>query len=295
MPTKGNDNDIDSALNDLMIVSQMATTSTPVENKGKKSVRLAESHHSSTQHVSSGPIQTASGAAGSFSTRQQFYSYSSSSSSSSKQQVVSSSSSGQIELPAASQPERSIQHQSSGGVQASSSSSSQHHHHQSNKTVTSSSNSSSSANKQQVDYSRINQNAAGSLTQQQLDSPVCNFTVRSSVNPFVRLDYLNNLDLGSSGLSQVQSTDHPRICGIVVQRRQTSAPDVQRGTTSEFPALRRFAAVSSVARDAAHLQHQSPSGPSLQLSAPPGLRQIRFRYLLPSRFHPFQSNQMMMI
>lgn len=185
MPTKSNDNDIDSALNDLMIVSQMATTSTPVENKGKKSVRLAESHHSSTQHVSSGPVQTASGATGSFSTRQQFYSYSSSSSSSSKQQVVSSSSSGQIELPAA-QPERSIQHQSSGeyGVQASSSSSS--HHHQSNKTVTSSSN--SSANKQQVDYSRIHQNAAGSLTQQQLDSPVCNFTVRSSFNPlFVRL------------------------------------------------------------------------------------------------------------
>ena len=158
--------EIDSALNDLMIVSQMATTNAPAEhNKGKKSVRMAESHQST--HVSSGPVvvQTASGATatGSFSSRQQFYSYSSSSSSS-KQQVVSSSS-GTMELPAQTVAEKSVK--SSGG--ASSSSSSQH-----SKSVTS-----SSGNKH-LDYSRINQNASAmdSLTQQQLDSPVCNFTVR---------------------------------------------------------------------------------------------------------------------
>ena len=60
-----------------------------------------------------------------------------------------------------------------------------------------------------------------------------------------------------------------------MQRCQASASDVQRWTPSEFPALRRFASVSSVARDAADVQHQSPSASSLQLSAPSGLRQIR--------------------
>lgn len=173
--TVGGTDEIDSALNDLMVVSEMASptsTSTPMVDggavKGKKSVRMAESH--SSTHVSSGPIVTAQGVSGSssssFSTRQ-FYSYSSSSSS--KQQVVSSSS-GSIEYPGTSVPPTSSER-----IKSSSTSSASSSHQQQSKTATSSS---SSANKT-VDYSRINQTTTGteSLTQQQLDSPVCNFTV----------------------------------------------------------------------------------------------------------------------
>ena len=165
-PVARSGDEIDSALNDLMIVSQM----TPAEAKGKKSVRMAESH-SVTQH-SSGPIITTGGTSGSssFSSRQ-FYSYSSSSS---KQQVVSSSSSGTVEIPASPSVTKRMEALTSGSASSSKSQS---------KSTTSvigeSSNTTSSSRNNQIDYSRINQSTAGteSLTQQQLDSPVCNFHV----------------------------------------------------------------------------------------------------------------------
>lgn len=165
--------EIDSALNDLMMVSEMATA--PVDAKGKKSVRMAESH--SVTHHSTGPIVTAGGTSGSssFSSRQ-FYSYSSSSS---KQQVVSSSSGGTVEIPASPSINKRLE-----ALASSSSSSSATTSKSQSKTMTSVSGenttSASSHRNNQVDYSRINQSAAGteSLTQQQLDSPVCNFHVR---------------------------------------------------------------------------------------------------------------------
>lgn len=192
-PLGSGGDEIDSALNDLMIVSQMANSSTPVaeNSNGKKSVRMAESHSASHQHVSTGPIVTPGPSGSTSVTSRQFYSFSSSSS---KQQVVSSSSGGTIEIPASPAPTKRIESSTSATSNQS-------------KTVTSASSNSTSLNK--VDYSRINQNIAGtdSLTRQQLDSPVCNFQVNLFIT--IRLELIrvstqfHFYPTGSSRLSKV--------------------------------------------------------------------------------------------
>ena len=159
--------EIDSALEDLMIVSEMATRSTqqraPVlDNREKQSARtVVQSHTHQSQHVqssgASAPVVMQTGAVGSnsfssSSSRQQFYSYSSSS---------KAATSGSVEMPIQSTGEDN--RMKSMSISSSSLASATHHHHV-------------------IDYTRINQRqmrAAGihSLSQQQLNSPICNFPV----------------------------------------------------------------------------------------------------------------------
>ena len=166
--------EIDSALKDLMIVSEMATRSTqhhqtPVmDSREKQNVRInhtAQSHTHQSQNVqsgSSGPEVMQSGAVGSnsfssSSSQQQFYSYSSSSKAATSESV---------EMPI--QSTVADNRLKAMSISSSSLSSATHHHHV-------------------IDYTRINQRqmrAAGihSLSQQQFNSPICNFPVNFNVN-----------------------------------------------------------------------------------------------------------------
>jgi hypothetical protein len=160
--------EIDSALKDLMIVSEMATRSTqqqtPVlDSSEKQSARTTVQSHTHQSHnlQSSGssglPVALQSGVVGSnsfssSSSQKQFYSYSSSSKAATSESV---------EMPI--QPTVADNRLKSMSISSSSLSSTTHHHHV-------------------IDYTRINQRqmrAAGihSLSQQQFNSPICNFPV----------------------------------------------------------------------------------------------------------------------
>jgi hypothetical protein len=159
--------EIDSALQDLMIVSEMATRSTqqqaPVlDNREKQSARtMVQSHTHQSQHVqssgASAPVVMQSGTVGSnsfssSSSRQQFYSYSSSS-----KAATSESAEMPIQSTGVDNQMQSML------IRSSSLASATHHHHV-------------------IDYTRINQRqmrVAGihSLSQQQLNCPICNFSV----------------------------------------------------------------------------------------------------------------------
>jgi hypothetical protein len=157
--------EIDSALQDLMIVSEMATRSTqqqaPVlDNREKQSARtMVQSHTHQSQHVqssgASAPVVMQSGTVGS----------NSFSSSSSRQQFYSATSES-AEMPI--QSTGADNRMQSMSISSSSLASATHHHHV-------------------IDYTRINQRqmrAAGihSLSQQQLNSPICNFPVIININ-----------------------------------------------------------------------------------------------------------------
>lgn len=157
--------EIDSALSDLMRVSQMATRSAQPERDNEQTSRTAQSHHHhhqqlSTQQVhSSNPVVMQSGT-----TESSTFSSSSSSSSSSRQQFYSYSSNAKAsesnETPVHyATPDNRLKSVSS--ISSSSLSSTVHHAHV-------------------IDYSRISQKqirAAGiqSMSHHQLNSPICNF------------------------------------------------------------------------------------------------------------------------
>lgn len=161
--------EIDSALSDLMRVSQMATRSAQPERDNEQTSRTAQSHHQelSTQQVySSNPVVMQSGTTesstfSSSSSRQQFYSYSSN---------AKASESNETPVHYAT-PDNRLKSVSS--ISSSSLSSTVHHAHV-------------------IDYSRISQKqirAAGiqSMSHHQLNSPICNFPV--CIRFCIRNDY----------------------------------------------------------------------------------------------------------
>lgn len=147
--------EIDSALSDLMRVSQMATRSAQPEKENvpaEQTNRTAQSHQQLTRSSSSGPAAVQSTESSTFSSsRQQFYRYSSN---------TKTSESNEMPVHYAT-PDNRLK--SSTSISSSSLSSAVHHAHV-------------------IDYSRISQKqirAAGiqSLSHHQLNSPICNFPV----------------------------------------------------------------------------------------------------------------------